>query len=268
MPLRRSGVRIRGCDSTPPTVDELIGLHRPDEPAISPDGHFVAYTVRQPNWADNTYETQVWLANSETDSLIQLTNSKGTTFGPTWSPDGRWLGIVSDRDGTWQVYIISPTGREARKITTSATGVLEFRWSPDGKRIAFTAPDPESEQIKRRKEKYSDFEVVRHEARRNGNTQRAHGRAARTIGTVVPRTNAATPMPRTWRPRPSAQSLPTSHLAATAIHGQAPWDAFAPTPSGSMTCWATLWPGRRTAIRTVTMAPRLTGPHACFASGR
>jgi dipeptidyl aminopeptidase/acylaminoacyl peptidase len=134
---------------------------------ISPDGSFVAYTVRQPNWADNKYETQIWLANTQTGSLIQLTNSKGTSFEPTWSPDGRWLGFVSDRDGAGQVYVISPTGGEARKITTSATGVLEFRWSPNGKRIAFTAPDPESEQIKRRREKYSDFEVVRHDYRMN-----------------------------------------------------------------------------------------------------
>lgn len=151
----------------PPTVDELIGLQTPGAPVISPDGRLVAYTIRQPNWADNRYETHVWLANTETANLIQLTNSKETAFEPTWSPDGRWLGFVSDRDGSSQVYVISPTGGEARKITTSATGVLDFSWSPDGKRIAFTAPDPESEQIKRRKEKYSDFELVRHDYRMN-----------------------------------------------------------------------------------------------------
>jgi dipeptidyl aminopeptidase/acylaminoacyl peptidase len=153
--------------SRPPTVDELIGLQTPDAPVISPDGRFVAYTVRRPNWADNRYETQVWLANTETSSLIQLTNAKESSYEPTWSPDGRWLGFVSDRDGTSQVYIISPTGGEARRITHSTTDVLEFHWSPDGKRIAFTAPDPESDQIKRRKEKYSDFELVRHDYRMN-----------------------------------------------------------------------------------------------------
>jgi Tol biopolymer transport system component len=134
---------------------------------ISPDGGFVAYTVRQPNWTDNKYETQVWLANTETVSVIQLTNSKGANFAPAWSPDGRWLGFVSDRDGTVQVYVISPLGGEARKITNSPTGVVEFHWSPNAKRIAFTMPDPDSEEMKRRHERYSDFEVVQHDYRMN-----------------------------------------------------------------------------------------------------
>ena len=151
----------------PPTIDELIGLQSPAAPVISPDGRFVAYTVRQPNWTDNKYETQVWLTNTQSASLIQLTNSKGANFAPTWSPDGRWLGFVSDRDGTVQVYVISPLGGEARKITNSPTGVVQFGWSPNAKRIAFTMPDPDSEEMKRRHERYSDFEVVQHDYRMN-----------------------------------------------------------------------------------------------------
>lgn len=146
-----------------PTIDELIGLQEPAAPVVSPNGRFVAYTIRQPNWAENIYETQVWLVNTETNSSSQLTNSKGTNVEPTWSPDGRWLGFVSDRDGTSQVYVISPTGGEARQITNVTAGVWEFRWSPNGERIAFTTPDPVSEELQRRKEKYSDFEIVRHD---------------------------------------------------------------------------------------------------------
>jgi len=55
----------------PPTIDELIGLQSPAAPVISPDGRFVAYTLRQPNWTDNKYETQVWLTNTQSASLIQ-----------------------------------------------------------------------------------------------------------------------------------------------------------------------------------------------------
>jgi len=148
-----------------PTVDELIELRRPYAPVISPNGQSVAYTVRQPNWTDNRYETQIWLASTASASPIQLTTSKGTNFEPAWSPDGRWLGFLSDRDGTLQIYVISPAGGEARRITNTATGVQDFRWSPDGERIAFTMPDPESDQIKLRKERYSDFEIVRHDYR-------------------------------------------------------------------------------------------------------
>jgi Tol biopolymer transport system component len=49
----------------PPTIDELIALQTSSTPSISPDGRFVAYTVRRPDWKDNAYEQQIWLANTE-----------------------------------------------------------------------------------------------------------------------------------------------------------------------------------------------------------
>src|SRR5258708_13896853 len=146
-----------------PTIDELINLPRPDTAAISPDGSFVAYTAREPNWTDNRYVRQVWLANTRTGKVTQLTNTKTTNTAPAWSPDGHWLSFVSARDGRPQVYVISPEGGAPRPVTTSETGVADYRWSPDGTRIAFTMPDPDSEELRQRREKYSDFEVVRQE---------------------------------------------------------------------------------------------------------
>jgi dipeptidyl aminopeptidase/acylaminoacyl peptidase len=143
------------------TIDDLINLLKPADPVISPDGRFVAYMVQQPNWAENRYDWQIWLANTQTGDLTQLTNSKRTNTDAAWSPDGRWLGFLSDRDGKRQIYIISPQGGEARRITDTEVGVSLFRWSPDGTRIAFTTLDPETEKDKRRRERYSDFEVVR-----------------------------------------------------------------------------------------------------------
>src|ERR1700730_17062670 len=47
----------------PPTVDQILSLKRAGSPEISPDGRFVAYTVRETNWDDNAYETQIWVAH-------------------------------------------------------------------------------------------------------------------------------------------------------------------------------------------------------------
>jgi len=147
-----------------PTVDELIELRRPETPVISPDGRFVAYSIQQPNWSENRYERQIWLVNTQSGVPIQLTKSKGTNSELAWSPsDSRRLGFISDRDGKPQIYVISPLESEARQVTNVATGVAQFRWSRDGSRIAFTMPDPESEALKLRKERYSDFEMVRHD---------------------------------------------------------------------------------------------------------
>jgi dipeptidyl aminopeptidase/acylaminoacyl peptidase len=153
------------ADKHPLNIDELIDLKAPSAPSISPDGRFVAYSVQQANWAENRYETQIWLVNTQTGEPIQLTNSKRSNSDAAWSPDGRWLGFISDRDGTRQIYVISPLGGEARQVTAVETGVGQFAWSPNGTRIAFTMADPDGEEIKRRRERYSDFEIVRHEYR-------------------------------------------------------------------------------------------------------
>ena len=36
-----------------PTVDQILSLKRAGSPEISPDGRWVAYTVRETNWDEN-----------------------------------------------------------------------------------------------------------------------------------------------------------------------------------------------------------------------
>jgi dipeptidyl aminopeptidase/acylaminoacyl peptidase len=146
-----------------PTVDDLVTFRSPGSATISPDGRFVAYTVRDTLWADNSYGVQLWLASTSTGEIVKLTNSKGANRFPAWSPDGRWLGFTSSRDGIPQLYVMSPSGGEARQVTKVDTGVSAFSWAPDSIRIAFSTSDPETPKLRDRKEKYSDFEVIRHD---------------------------------------------------------------------------------------------------------
>ena len=47
------------------SIDDLIALKRTSgTPAISADGRWVAYAVRETNWTDNAYETEIWLADA------------------------------------------------------------------------------------------------------------------------------------------------------------------------------------------------------------
>jgi len=122
----------------PLAFDDLIKLHRIAAPEVSPDGKWVAYGISTPDMEANRGVSNIWLVSTSGGEAIQLTQS-GKDSAPSWSPDGKTLAFLSERDGTSQVYVISMEGGEAKKLTTLSTGADLFKWSPDGKSIAFTS---------------------------------------------------------------------------------------------------------------------------------
>ena len=71
-----SDAQSPAAPGTAPTIDDLIALKRAASPVISPDAKWVAYTVRETNWDDNAYETEIWLADARSGRPRQLTNGK------------------------------------------------------------------------------------------------------------------------------------------------------------------------------------------------
>lgn len=141
------------------TIDELVSLKRAGAPAIAPDGRRVAYTVRQANWDDNSYDTQIWLAGVDGGDPRQLTRSRKSSTQPAWSADGRWIAFVSDRTDTRQLYRIAAAGGEAERLTDVEDGVNQFAWAPDGKGIAFTMIEPLSAAHKERVQQFGEMTI-------------------------------------------------------------------------------------------------------------
>ncbi len=161
--LVQPGARAQQGSSSPqaPTIDQLISFKRAASPAISPNGQWVAYTVRGANWDENTYHTEIWLADAKSGELRQLTShAKKSSTSPTWSPDSTKLAFATDRDDKRQIYLIDPRGGEARKLTSVEEGVAGFQWAPDGKSIAFTATDARTEADKEREKTFGEFDVI------------------------------------------------------------------------------------------------------------
>lgn len=142
-----------------PTIDDVINLKRVGAPAISPNGQQVAYTIRETNWDENAFETEIWIADVATGQSRQVTNSRKSSMQPSFSPDGAWLGFVSDRDGKRQVYRIALRGGEADKLTSAEEGVNNFAWSPGSKEIAFTMTDPQTDAMKERERQWGDVKI-------------------------------------------------------------------------------------------------------------
>jgi dipeptidyl aminopeptidase/acylaminoacyl peptidase len=146
-----------------PSVDDLLHVKQLGGVAVSPDGKWVAYAVTETDLQQDAFVTHLWLAKPDTGETFQLTRGPKSAGGSArWSPDGRWLAFTSSRVGDKnQVFLIRPDGGEAVQLTKAEAGVNEFVWSADGKQVAFTAPEPEPEARKDRKDHLGDFEVVR-----------------------------------------------------------------------------------------------------------
>jgi TolB protein len=69
-----------------------------------------------------------------------LTRNRANDESPVWSPDGKRIAFVSDRDGgNRQLYVMDTDDYQAEPLTTSdnVTDAALPEWSPDGKYIAF-----------------------------------------------------------------------------------------------------------------------------------
>src|SRR3989442_14839935 len=117
-----------------PTVDQVLSLKRAGSPQISPDGRFVAYTVRETNWDDNAYETEIWLANAQTGGTRPPTHAKKSSQPPASSPPGSKLPFVSAPTHKPQIYLINPQGAQPQTPTTPQDRGGDFPGAPHRQR--------------------------------------------------------------------------------------------------------------------------------------
>ncbi|MCY4473859.1 MAG: hypothetical protein OXC83_00275, partial [Chloroflexi bacterium] len=68
-------------------------------------------------------------------------------WGPAWSPDGRRIAFVSDRDGDDDIYVMNADGSGVVRLTDNDADDFSPAWSPDGGRIAFVSDRDGNEDI-------------------------------------------------------------------------------------------------------------------------
>jgi dipeptidyl aminopeptidase/acylaminoacyl peptidase len=145
------------------TLDEFFNTVSFRTVDVSPDGNSVVIATERADWDQQIFRGDLWLYDDNPKTLIQLTQS-GHDSEPKWSPDGRWIAFLSDRkteagksgesdsdskdDTVSQVYLISPRGGEAFRITQGEEDVHAFSWSSDSQKIYFATRQPWSKTQK------------------------------------------------------------------------------------------------------------------------
>jgi dipeptidyl aminopeptidase/acylaminoacyl peptidase len=141
------------------TPEASLNLRSISDLQFSPDGSRLAFVVSEPPKGERRAR-HIWLYERQSGAIREFTYSAKTESFPRWSPDGKQLAFLSNRDEEQQLYVMRSDGGEASALTKGKRAVQSFAWSPDGKQIAFLAPDAKTEAEEKKEKDKDDAHVA------------------------------------------------------------------------------------------------------------
>ncbi len=119
--------------------DDLQKLERMSSFSVSPDGKWLVYAVTLSDVEENTSRSALWIQATGGGAPRRLTSGKFKDSAPAFSPDGRSIAFLSNREGNQQIWTIDLTGGDPRAVLAFANDIAAFRWTPDGSAFVFTS---------------------------------------------------------------------------------------------------------------------------------
>lgn len=102
-------------------------------PAISADGRYVAFSVRQRE------QTLLYIVQTDGMNARVVAGSLDLQGNPAWSPDGQSITIAVVDHGTPHLFRIPIDGRPPTPIISDYS--VDPAWSPDGRFVVYSGPD-------------------------------------------------------------------------------------------------------------------------------
>ncbi|HZM90407.1 MAG TPA: S9 family peptidase [Blastocatellia bacterium] len=143
------GAYAQSKKGAPGTLDKetFMNMEGVSNPEISPDGKLIVFTR---SWVDKVKDeraSNIWIVDVDGVRIRELTTGNWRDNQPVWSPDGKRIAFLSDRDGTNQLHVMWVDTREVAQLTHLEQAPSGITWSPDGKTIAFTAFEADNDPI-------------------------------------------------------------------------------------------------------------------------
>lgn len=142
------------ADLTPGTREvPPFSLGGPDDYAVSPDGSEVVYAMNNDEVPAAGTNNDLFVTPIAGGRSNRITSNPGADNSPAYSPDGKYLayrsqaraGYESDR---WRLFVLErTTGKLTLPTDAIDRSIDSFTWSPDSKRLFFTAEDRGHEAI-------------------------------------------------------------------------------------------------------------------------
>ena len=161
-----AGVSLSAQQRRAMTIEDLIVAPRLADPQLSPDGRTVLFVQTTTDGKSGRRNADIWSVPADgagaPKSLIASDRTENT---PRWSPDGKYIGFLANRDGAVQVYVADADGGNVRKVTSLHRGVQPpFEWSPDGSKVAYVSdvyPDCPDEACNKKKSEEAEQNPVK-----------------------------------------------------------------------------------------------------------
>jgi len=139
------------CADRPFDIETYLSLKDLSELTVSPDGAYLAYTVTRNDLDSDQSVSAVWMQPTAGGEAVRMTEPDSNAWSPQWSPDNRYLAVLSDRNGDGnQLWLLDRRGGDASQLTDFRQGVGSYRWSPDASRMLLLVKDPVPEDDDRK----------------------------------------------------------------------------------------------------------------------